>query len=59
LRDKSWIIKSAEIPISHQDIANDLHSSRVVITRLMKKLERDGIIKQSRNKVKFLEFSKQ
>jgi CRP/FNR family transcriptional regulator len=58
LRDKAWILKSEDIPISHQDIANDLHSSRVVITRLMKKLEKDGLIKQSRNKIKFLEFAK-
>lgn len=56
LRDKAWIAKSARLDISHQEIANDLHSSRVVISRLMKKLENNNIITQSRNKVTFLEF---
>lgn len=56
LRDKAWIAKSARLDISHQEIANDLHSSRVVISRLMKKLENNNIITQSRNKVFFLEF---
>ncbi len=57
LRDKAWILKSDTLKISHQDIANDLHSSRVVISRLMKKLEREGIVKQARNKIIFVEFS--
>ena len=57
LRDKSWITKSPTLKITHYQIANDLHSARVVISRLMKKLENDGIIKQSRNMVEFLEFS--
>jgi CRP/FNR family transcriptional regulator len=58
LRDKAWVIKSEILPISHLDIARDLHSSRVVISRLMKKLEKQGLIKQGRNKIEYLEFSK-
>jgi CRP/FNR family transcriptional regulator len=54
LKDKVLISKSLVLPISHLDIANDLHSSRVVISRLMKKLEREGYIKQTRNKVEYL-----
>lgn len=57
LRDKSWITKSSKLKITHYEIANDLHSARVVISRLMKKLENDGVIKQGRNSVEFLEFS--
>ena len=56
LRDKAWITKSAILNITHQEIANDLHSSRVVISRLMKKLEKSGLIAQSRHRVDFLEF---
>lgn len=56
LRDKAWITKSAILDITHQKIANDLHSSRVVISRLMKKLEKNGIIAQARHRVDFLEF---
>ena len=59
LRDKAWVTKSNIIKTSHYQIASDLHSGRVVISRLMKKLEKQGIIKQSRNTVEFLEFSKQ
>ena len=50
-------VKDGIIRTSHAEIANDLHSSRVVISRLMKKLEKQGLIKQNRNKVEFLEFS--
>jgi len=58
LRDKAWIAKSAELNISHQDIANDLYSSRVAVSRLMKKLESNNIIKQKRNKIIVTEFDK-
>ncbi len=51
IKEKAWIAKSATLHLSHQDIANDLHSSRVAISRLMKKLEKNGIIRQHRNRV--------
>jgi len=56
LREKAWITKSAELNISHQDIANELHSSRVAISRLMRKLEANKIIEQKRNKIIVIEF---
>lgn len=58
IRDKAWISKSSTLSLSHQDIANDLHSSRVAVSRLMKKLEQNGIIRQHRNKVVVVEFEK-
>ena len=51
LRDKVAIAKSAELTITHQGIANDLYSSRVAVSRLMKKLESNNIIQQMRNKI--------
>ncbi len=51
LRDKAWITKSATLNISHQDVANDLHSARVVVSRVMKKLENNNVIRQLRNKI--------
>jgi len=54
LRDKVLVGKSDTLNISHYDIARDLHSSRVVISRLMKKLEQQGLITQTRNKVNVL-----
>jgi len=56
IRDKVWVTKNATLHMSHQDIANDLHSSRVVISRLMKKLENNNIIRQQRNKIVVIEF---
>jgi len=51
LSDKSAMSKSSSIRITHSQIANDLHSSRVVVSRIMKKLEREKLVKQSRNLV--------
>ena len=57
LKDKAWVNKSQVINVSHARIADDLHSSRVVISRLMKKLEKEGLIKQTRNKVEYLAYN--
>lgn len=48
LQDKSKIIHSKEIHTTHQEIAYDLHTSRVVISRLLKALEKEGRIKLHR-----------
>lgn len=57
LQDRSALLKGRELRLSHLQIANDLHSSRVVISRLMKKLEKEGIIKQFRNRVVLLKMN--
>lgn len=51
LKNKVWANNSKELRTSHADIARDLNSSRVVISRIMKKLEKDGLIQQFRNRV--------
>ncbi len=56
LRDKVYVTKDSKLHITHFQIANDLHSSRVVVSRLMKKLENQGIINQHRNYVEIKEF---
>lgn len=56
LKDKVLVTKTTELDVTHQEIANDLHSSRVVISRLLKSLEKEGKIKISRNKLEVLEF---
>jgi len=40
--------------ITHQEIASDLHTSRVVISRLLKTLEHEGKIKLGRHKIQVL-----
>ena len=42
------------ITLSHQEIADDLATSRVVISRLLKKMENDGQILLYRNQIKVL-----
>ncbi|MBT8232303.1 MAG: Crp/Fnr family transcriptional regulator [Bacteroidia bacterium] len=54
VEDKVWVAKSKMLKISHADIANDLHTSRVVVSRIMKKLEQEGIIKQHRGAIQIL-----
>lgn len=56
LRDKVYVTKESKLHITHFQIANDLHSSRVVISRIMKKLENQGVIIQHRNYVEIKEF---
>ena len=40
------------IHITHQEIASELHSSREVISRLLKKMEHQGLLDLGRNKIK-------
>lgn len=42
LTNKSLINKTKHLTTTHQEIAYDLHTSRVVISRLLKALENDG-----------------
>ncbi|WP_304015433.1 Crp/Fnr family transcriptional regulator [Nonlabens dokdonensis] len=54
LREKTRINKTNTIHNTHQDIAYELHSSRVVISRLLKKLENKGYIELHRNSIEIL-----
>lgn len=56
LKDQVLIKKTTVLEISHQDIAYDLHTSRVVISRLLKSLEKEGLIELGRNKIIVIEF---
>ena len=54
LKEKARITQSKVIENTHQEIAYDLHSSRVVISRLLKKLENIGKIKLHRNYIQII-----
>lgn len=56
LKDKVLITKNHVLNITHLQIAEDMHSSRVVISRLMKKLELEKKIALHRNRVEVLNF---
>lgn len=51
LKDQAKLMGSLEINYTHQQIAEDLHSSRVVISRLLKQMESKGMIQLRRNKI--------
>lgn len=54
LKEKSLKSPEQVITATHQEIANELHSSREVISRLLKKLENEGTVKLGRNKIQWL-----
>lgn len=56
LSDKAKINQNVDLDITHQEIADDLNTSRVVVTRLLKQLHGDGKVYSTRNKVKVLEL---
>lgn len=56
LEEKSLVNQLEIISVTHQQIANDLGTAREVISRLMKKLERDGRLELGRNLVRLKKF---
>jgi CRP/FNR family transcriptional regulator, anaerobic regulatory protein len=51
LKDKAKVTGNLELDLTHQEIAEDLHSSRVVISRLLKKMELNKELTIHRNKI--------
>ncbi len=54
LLDKKQATGSFEINKTHQQIADELNTSRVVVSRVLKKLEKEEKIEQHRNKIEIL-----
>lgn len=54
LNDKIVILNSKHIYITHKEIAADLHTSRVVISRLLKKMEKNQKIELHRSFIEVL-----
>lgn len=51
LLDKVQIMQDNTLVITHQEIADDIHTSRVVVSRLLKNLENEGKIQIRRNRI--------
>ena len=51
LTDKVKIMQNHTLIITHQEIADDIHTSRVVVSRLLKQLENKGKLKIRRNRI--------
>lgn len=56
LSDQVQLRSSQIISTTHQKIAEDLHTSRVVVSRLLKQLEANKKIKIGRNKIEVINF---
>lgn len=56
LKDKAMVNHNDIIHVTHQEIASDLHTSRVVVSRLLKALEIDGRIELHRNNIKVIDL---
>lgn len=56
LTDKVKIMRSPTLNTTHQEIAIDLNTSRVVVSRLLKQLENEGKIKLYRNRIEVLVY---
>lgn len=54
LKEKAKVNKSMMLVNTHQEIAYELNTSRVVISRLLKALENEGLIKLNRNTIQLL-----
>lgn len=54
LNKKSELTQSKTISITHEQLANELGTARVVVSRLLKQLEENGTVQLGRNKIALL-----
>ena len=54
LQEKSQVLQSNIITITHQEIAHDLSTTREMISRLLKGFEKKGLLKIYRNKIEII-----
>ena len=55
LKKKAALTKSKTLNITHEQIANELGTVRVVVSRLLKQLELDGFVALGRNKISMIQ----
>ena len=57
LKRESQKAKSNILHVSHQSIANDLNTSREVISRLLKKMEQNNLLILQRNQIELIDMN--
>lgn len=55
LEEKRKVLNNDTFNITHQEIANDINSSRTVISRLLKHLEEEGKVRMHRNRLQIVD----
>ncbi|MBL7850910.1 MAG: Crp/Fnr family transcriptional regulator, partial [Cyclobacteriaceae bacterium] len=51
IRKKCSITQSKTLHVTHEQLANELGTARVVVSRLLKRMEEEGIVRLGRNKI--------
>ncbi len=51
IKKKCEITKSHNLYVTHEHLANELGTARVVVSRLLKQMEDEGLVKLGRNKI--------
>ena len=51
LKKKSELTNSQTLHLTHEQISSELGTARVVVSRLLKQMEQDGLVKLGRNKI--------
>ena len=54
LQKKAELTGSRILNVSHEQIANELATARAVVSRLLKRLEEDGMVKLGRNRIELI-----
>ena len=54
LNKKAALTGNQTLPITHEQLANELGTARVVVSRLLKQLEENGTVRLGRNKITLL-----
>lgn len=55
IKKKSELTKSHTLYVTHEQLANELGTARVVVSRLLKQLEDEKLVKLGRNKISLLD----
>ena len=54
LLEQGQLIQTKKIPLSHQTLANELGTTRVVVSRILKQFEKDNVLKLHRGHIELL-----
>ena len=54
IKMKCRLMDSDTLNITHEQLANELGTVRVVVSRLLKRMEEEGMVKLGRNKISLM-----
>ena len=54
LNQKAELFKARELSVTHQQLADELGSSREVVSRVIKQMETEGLVRVARNKISLM-----